>query len=537
MKVYKNIKLFLAIVVFLGFTACNFEDINTRSYEVTDAQAKGDNVDVGGKFTQMQKAVIPIGTFAEGTGPVNNYQISDNLAGDCWAGYFGINHDFDNGNNNTTFFLVGGWINGVYDRMYKDIFTPWLKVVQETDEDNERFALAQILKISSWHRAADAFGPIPYKNAEKGSLHLPYNSQKEVYQSFFDDLTQSIKVLTEYASVGNKILPDYDAVYEGDTTKWVKYANSLMLRLAMRVVYADPAMAKKYAEQAVNHSIGVMTAQDDGAKMRAGAGLEFQHPISVIANQYNDIRMGSPIYSFLNGYNDPRLPAYFKQGAYNNVKGYYAVSAGNTEPKNEDYTAFSKPNIEGNTPLYWIKTSEVLFLKSEGALRGWNMGGGTAKSYYEEGVKMSFQENGVTGADTYLQNNSSTPASYTDPKTSYTFSASTDLTIQWNEADSMEKKLERIITQKWLALFPQGQEAWSEWRRTGYPKFPLYNGNSLVVENRSGGLINSKQGIRRMSYPGSEYVDNKENVLKAVSLLGGPDNGATRLWWDKKPFN
>ncbi len=537
MKTHRDIKLFFTpFLLLLGVTACDFEEINTKRYEVTAEQQQGDNAFIGSAFTQMETKVIPAGPATDNNASVNDYQLSDHLAGEVWAGYFGENNNWNSGLNHITFFLVDGWVSAAYDRMYRDIFTPWLKVKQYTNENDipQLFALAQILKISAWHRAADTFGPIQYKNLDKGTIQVPYNSQKEVYQSFFEDLTESIQVLTEYGANGDKIVPSYDAVYAGDVTKWIKYANSLMLRLAMRVVYADPAMAKKYAEQAISHPMGVMTAKEDAAKMSQGAGISFRHPIVVLSEDYNEARMGSAIYSFLVGYDDPRLPKYFNKGSYNKKEDYYAIPAGSKEAKNETYTAYSKPNITADTPLYWLRASEVLFLKAEGALRGWNMGGGTPQSYYEEGVKMSFEENSVSGADNYLKNNADTPNEYTDPKTGSIFNVSTDLTIAWNNGDNMEKKLERIITQKWLALFPQGQEAWSEWRRTGYPKMPLYNGNSLVVNNSSGGVIDSKRGIRRMNYPSSQYVNNKESVLKAVSLLGGPDTGATRLWWDKK---
>lgn len=93
---------------------------------------------------------------------------------------------------------------------------------------------------------------------------------------------------------------------------------------------------------------------------------------------------------------------------------------------------------------------------------------------------------------------------------------------------SFEEKLERIITQKWIALYPDGQEAWTEFRRTNYPKiFP-------VKVNNSGGTIDTKVQVRRITFPQSEYDNNTEEVSKAVGLLGGPDTGGTKLWWDKK---
>jgi len=102
------------------------------------------------------------------------------------------------------------------------------------------------------------------------------------------------------------------------------------------------------------------------------------------------------------------------------------------------------------------------------------------------------------------------------------------IAIKWNSGASEEEQLERIITQKWIAMFPNGTEAWSEFRRTGYPRlFPVrYN-------YPSSGVDTNKQ-IRRMVFPQSEYSNNGAAVQEAVKLLGGPDNGGTKLWWDKK---
>ena len=171
-----------------------------------------------------------------------------------------------------------------------------------------------------------------------------------------------------------------------------------------------------------------------------------------------------------------------------------------------------------------MKYAEVCFLRAEGALRGWNMGG-TAQNFYEQGIRLSFEQWGVTGIDSYLSDNSSTPEPYNDPVglNSYSGSVST-ATIAWSNSASEEEKLEKIITQKWLANFPLGQEAWTEYRRTGFPKL------MPVVVNNSGGIVNSERGARRLYYPQEERLNNKENNDAALQLLGGPNNMATDVW-------
>ena len=131
-------------------------------------------------------------------------------------------------------------------------------------------------------------------------------------------------------------------------------------------------------------------------------------------------------------------------------------------------------------------------------------------------------------SSTYVNDAASVPDAYTDPLNAANNAPSpSSITIKWDEAATDEAKLERIITQKWIANFPEGQEAWSEFRRTGYPRlFP-------VVQNNSGGTISSTVQVRRLPFSQNEYNTNNAEVQKAIKLLSQPvDNGGTRLWWD-----
>jgi hypothetical protein len=528
-------RLFIYTSIALAAISCNkFEEINTDAFGVTPEMGKMDGATIGGKITAMQAQVVPVGTQADGTNVINQYQTAYHLAADTWSGYFAQNQDWNGGNNNTTYFLLEGWYESSYDNSYTKVIPLWSSIKADAEKSNfpEAFALAQILKISAWHKATDMFGPIPYKNAGKGYFIVPYDSQEEVYQAFFDDLTAAIAVLQTKADQGGKLLANYDAVYAGDTRKWVKYANSLMLRLAMRIRYADPAKAKQYAEQAINQASGIMTSQADEAKMEQGAGLIFVNNIETFANQYGECRMGSSMYSYLVGYEDPRLMKYFKPSNSDYAQNvpfagakYQAIPTGYGS-KDEYFSAFSLPNIEKTTPTYWMRASEVYFLRAEGALMGWNMGD-TAENLYRKGVETSFTENGieVTKVADYLSSNK-TPAVF---DTFYwgDAPAPTHLTTQFTGTN--EQKLEKIITQKWIALYPNGQEAWTEWRRTGYPKL------HPVEQNKSGGVISSTQGVRRLPYPISKLsAQDRANIDKALILLGGANTGATKVWWDKK---
>ena len=536
-KAYKYIVGFLALSL---FTACDFQKVNTNEFELLPEEGLMDGISIGGPITAMQKCVFPVGTQADGTSVANRYQTAYNLAADCWSGYFGQNNNWG-GPNNLNYFLKDGWVASSYTESYSTVVPLWQDLKGKTETQfPEVFALAQILKISAWHKATDMFGPIPYKEAGKGLITVPYDSQEEVYKSMFKELSDAIEVLTKYADNGNsKLLPNADAVYAGDVHKWVVYANSLMLRLAMRVYYADAALSKKYALQAVNHSYGVMKTKDDEAKMERGASLEFKNNLDVLINQYNECRMGSSMLAYLGGYQDPRLPKYFNTstvsqavtvGTYGKYSG---VPTGHDVSSNDAFKDSSRPAITSTTPTYWMRASEVYFLLAEAALHGFAVGG-TAESLYEKGIEMSFEENGIASSEVadYMSSGLK-PSAYsfhlTNPSVNVDVPAVTEATTAWSGTD--EEKLEKIMIQKWIALYPNGQEAWTEYRRTGYPKL------HSVVTNYSNGEIDSEVGIRRMRFPtnkstSAEDIANLESARKL--LRGGLDKAGTRLWWDNK---
>lgn len=536
-KAYKYIVGVLALSL---FTACDFQKVNTNEFELLPEEGLMDGISVGGPITALEKCVFPVGTQADGTSVVNRYQTAYNLAADCWSGYFGQNNNWG-GPNNLNYFLKDGWVASSYTESYSTVVPLWQDLKGKTETQfPEVFALAQILKISAWHKATDMFGPIPYKEAGKGLITVPYDSQEEVYKSMFKELSDAIEVLTKYADNGNsKLLPNADAIYAGDVHKWVVYANSLMLRLAMRVYYADAALSKQYALQAVNHSYGVMKNKDDEAKMERGASLEFKNNLDVLINQYNECRMGSSMLAYLGGYQDPRLPKYFNTstvsqavtvGTYGKYSG---VPTGHDVSSNDAFKDSSRPAITSTTPTYWMRASEVYFLLAEAALHGFAVGG-TAESLYEKGIEMSFEENGIASSEVadYMSSGLK-PSAYsfhlTNPSVNVDAPALTQATTEWTGTD--EEKLEKIMIQKWIALYPNGQEAWTEYRRTGYPKL------HSVVTNYSNGEIDSEVGIRRMRFPtnkstSAEDIANLESARKL--LRGGLDKAGTRLWWDNK---
>jgi hypothetical protein len=165
--------------------------------------------------------------------------------------------------------------------------------------------------------------------------------------------------------------------------------------------------------------------------------------------------------------------------------------------------------------------AEAYFLRAEGALNGWNMGG-DAEEFYNKGIEMSLGTWGIsnpTVVNNYI-NSSNTPMA---PGGMFGTQALSDIPVKF--ASDPEKRKEQILTQKWLALFPEGHEAWAEFRRTGYPKlYPLIHSDNPDLPVGS--------SIRRIPFLNYEKDRNGAAVEAAKDLLGGPDNAAKHLWWD-----
>jgi hypothetical protein len=235
----------------------------------------------------------------------------------------------------------------------------------------------------------------------------------------------------------------------------------------------------------------------------------------------------------MNGYNDPRREKYFTLSTFPaHTTEYIGMRSGIIVSNKAEIVPCSAPMVDVKTPIQWMTAAEVAFLKAEGALRGWNMGGNDVETFYTQGVTLSFEQWGVSGVDAYLDDDARQPVAYTAPVTTYgtraDFNAQSGITIMWDNAATEEQKLERIITQKWIAIYPLSTEAWSEFRRTGYPKL------APVVDNNSGGTVPAGQFVKRLTFTDYEYQRNTANVMSAIGLLGGPDNQGTKLWWDKK---
>ena len=522
------IKLFsLALLLISGY-ACtgNFDKINQKDYQVDKEELGREGYNVGASLKGLQGLVIPTEEHL--------YQFVEALDAGSIAGYIGCTVEWTA--KFETYNPPTDWLEAPFSDLITRTYPFYRDLLDET-EDPVALALGKLLRVSIMHRVTDMYGPIPYSKiiSKTGevSLTVPYDSQEEVYKQMFKELDEVRDVLNDNLTLSAEAFRRFDNVYQGNLSKWLKFTNSLKLRMAMRLTYI-PEMkeeARRIAEEAV--ASGVITLNADNALLKVE-----ENRAAMIFNDWNDHRVGADIISYMNGYKDPRREKMFTivkvKGTTPNTEadGYAGIRIGiDVASKNKMTGAYSKPIISSSSSFMWMNAAEITFLRAEGALRGWNMGG-DAKDLYNDAIALSFEQYGASGVEAYIADATNKPEAYTDPVSgTYTDRGGprSTITIAWeNDEEKFERNLERIITQKWIANFPLGVEAWSEFRRTGYPHL------IPVVENKSGGAINSDQMIRRLWYPPIEYTENLSNINSAIGMLGGPDNGGTKLWWDKK---
>lgn len=508
-------KLLLIISPFL-LTNClnNFEEINQNPYGATDKELE--RVTTGGnELLSLQKLVLPQ--------QENSYQMCFDLFATGYAGYASQTKHF---NDYPVYNPRTAWVDYVFDDTYPKIYTEYYKLrsLSKGDFNKPYFALASIYRVAITHWLTDTYGPLPYSKMQEGKKEVAYDNQEALYMNMCNELKQAAEALSKLDPSDRQYAP-YDMVYEGDMTKWVKYANSLLLRMATRMSNVAPDKAKEFAEYAVQH--GVIENNSENAMLKTT-----DNPAFKMSSIWGDSRVGADITNYMNAYNDPRRSKYFTPVANRVSSPFFGLRSSTDAPEKSNY---SLPNIQKDSPIMWISASEVAFLKAEGALKGWAMNG-QAQELYEKGIKLSFEQWGASLGN-YL-NTETTVNGFQDElnPTLNENSFSSQISVKWDESNNNEQKLAKIITQKWIAMYPYGsQEAWAEWRRTGYPNL------IPAKKNNSGGIISNitqeegkdRGGMRRLPYSSSEYKNNGAYIAEAVSFLKGPDNGSTNLWWAK----
>lgn len=549
--------------------------------------------DMRTQLENAQRAISSLrGSSIYGELSAHMYQFQNTLGPDCYVQYFCVPHSdfpYSNFELRSTYDLCKGFIGGPsagFSRMKYDM-APTLNA-EKIDYMPEIKAIYLTLFNYAAIENVDLFGPLTYYDYKENfdGLSFVYDRVKDIYYQAKADIDAAIECFKYYKdhrseaykkwigiATGNYVglRSSYDIDYS-DLSVWIRFANSLKLRMAIHMSKVEPAIAKQWAEEAV--AGGVIENEADEIGLFPSL-LGSAHPLIEIMG-WNDIVMGASFINLLQNLDHPYMKYLFTKNSIALEKSKQAVSgtsAPAVTPKGSvyvgmrngvtpgiDQTADANPYVgysmldrtyfaECNPPLYLMKVSEVNFLRAEGALRGWNMGG-TAQSFYEQGIRTAYLEDRnfpikkyVNYVDDYLNVVAPKGISYVDPQgLTPDMPSVTKIGVKWNEGDSKETKLEKIITQKYIASFPYSYESWVDLRRTGYPKlFPILN-----TEHSDGTIkpgdpkVQTADNIMRRIPWVSDDPQTKEDI-KATGIPAlsedtnnkpATDTQMQRLWWD-----
>lgn len=480
----KNIinKTILILIVF-AFTACgDFNDLNVNPNKPVSVDSE----------TLLTSALREIGERVLSNtriGPIYAQHIA-NITYTDDDRYQAVQSDFS------------GWYTGPLadleriiklntDEATKDAAT-------KSGSNANQIAAARILKAYFYNVLTDLWGPMPYSKAlqaEEGILTPEYDSQQAIYDALFRELKEAVSQMDGGAGVSG------DFIFGGDMAQWARFANTIRMNMAIRAADADATLAKAQFLDAI-----------------AGGVIEsdLMYPFLPEANNENpwfsefrtrtDFAVTEMMVNDMKNTNDPRLQHYadptknsVAAGTPEYVGMVYGLSTPSTQPPDVSFPNSTYMKAQ-DAPLAIYSMAQVHFAMAEAAARGWTSD--NAETHYKAAIKASWDQWDVSYSDTDFDN--------------YYNQAG----IKWNNSNWDEL----IGYQKWLALYGQGYEAWTEWRRLDYP--------DLIVPEDP---LSPSGGIPlRLIYPAAEENLNGANYQKAVQLLGGPDSDGTRLWWDKK---
>ena len=515
-----------------------FKDLNTDKAGITDENMQVDLNHLGIPLDVIQQGIYF--NYDYGKGKNWPYQLMQNLSADMFSGYMHDYKPLNGGSHNSDYNLQDGWNGTLWENTYAYIM-PQIKRL----EDSTRlkypavYAVTEILKVEVMHRVSDYYGPVIYTSFGNKKMIYQPDTQQDVYHYFLDDLKTAVGILENYVNLAD-YTPEFsrfDLLLDGKVESWIRFANSLRLRLAIRMAMADPDKARQEFADALAGPLGVF--EEPTQLVAVTTDEEYSNPLGEINRVLGDVYMNASMVSILNGFADPRRVAFFepcpddvllpdrdgRDSVLIPLKGQYRGIRQGTMFAHTLYSALSKIYVNVQTKPILMTAAEVWFLRAEAALRGWTAE--DPRICYEQGIRCSFSQWQVAGVETYLQSDCRA-ADFEDAFTpENNIKARCLVSPRWDDAASDEMKLERIITQKWLAVFPEGCEAWAEQRRTGYPR--LF---SVRYNNSRNGCVDTEKMIRRLNYPSSILDSDNGQYEMLVNALGGPDHAGTPLWWD-----
>lgn len=395
--------------------------------------------------------------------------------------------------------------NSMFSEMYGGVIRHIEEVLEITsteDTKNEvRHSIANVIAVLGYAKLTDAFGEIPFTEGGKGKtegiISPKYDSQDLIYEEMITSLSASIAILkTADPAMG---YPNSDPIFNNDMNKWVRFANSVRLRLAMRLRVVNNALSRQVVAQCLSEPL--METNDHNAFMieTEGNGNEW----FTMRTGFPSIKMSTLLIDQLQGTDDPRLSVFVSKdgnGEYNGMlNGLDDAAFGNSNFSTKSDMGIALSSKESK--LYIMTASEVWLLRAEAALAYAN-NPSQANILFRKGIETSLNQWEIE----------------TSEVASFMASPTASLT---GSNDQLQ-----IGTQMWLALVPNYFEGWSHIRRTGYPVIA-----DRTAPNLSQGVTN---GVlpKRFLYSSFELSSNKDHVLEAISRQGA-NKIDTPVWWDK----
>lgn len=386
---------------------------------------------------------------------------------------------------------IGG---NIWNTIYRDVLQD-LKGAREalTNEDadnlDNKLAIIEFMEVYAYSVLVDTFGDVPYTEALDPSNPSPvYDDAETIYLDLINRLNGAISAMD---TSGDGFEASQDPVYNGNMEKWKMAANSLRLRLALRLADVNPSLSKTTAEAAASSDLILDNSDNFGIQYLSGAPNTNPVWVSLVQSGRTDFVASNTFIDVLKELDDPRLSAYFQT-----INGEYKGGTYGTANSPSSFSLpgeqLHDPSLQGNI----ITASEVNFLLAEAAARGYNVGG-TAKEFYEEGVTASILEWGGTEAEA--------TAYLSQPQ------------VAWSTAPGDWKV--KIATQKWIAMYNNGFEGWTVWRLLDAPTLNAPEGMTLA------------DIPTRFIYPASEATLNPSGYTAGSAAIGG-DTATNTIFWD-----
>lgn len=486
-------KSWIALLLTGSLTSCtdNFDSINTNPALVTE-----NLVNVNNLLTRVQKESIfdyyDYGYLTEFSGYYSN-PATVPLSNRDWAEPF--------------------------NEFYRSFIINISEVVRLTEDKpllQNKNAIGRIMKVWLFHQLTDMYGDVPYFEAAlnvREVVNYPrYDRQEDIYKDMLKELKEAAgKLSTDPAQVSYGLS---DLLYNGNVENWVRLANSLRLRLAMRIRFADPALAREHINDVISKPLIATNAQNAALTTEGvnASNIDNRNPAY---NRYQSTLV--PLFTTntvtenLLSRNDPRLPV-FVEPATEPENGalwrgrLFAMDADLDGPtvsfRQEQVASLGKMFFAAQFQIKILTAPEVSFLRAEAALAGITTE--SAVEWWKNGIKLSMEMYEIAGDKI---------APYIEAQEKI-FTAASD-----------EQKFEEIIVQKWLANYYQSKESWAEYRRTGYP---------LIWVGQQKGDTGRKVP-RRLTYPLTEYLRNENSTNEAAQRLPEGDTFMSRIWWDARP--